>query len=864
MPGLGTSYGRGGATTAQQDLQFSDAILIMGSSMAENHPVGFQWVMEAREKGGKVIHVDPRFSRTSAMADYWLPLRPGSDIIFLGALINYTLNHEKYFREYVVHYTNAPTILREDFRDTEELGGLFSGWNTKDERYDPTSWLYEGSPEKDSGIHAGHGGHGKDRGGEAGELGEHKNDPTLQHPRCVFQVLKNHFARYTPELVERSCGIPRDKFLKVAEVYTSASGPEKTGAICYAVGWTQHSKGVQIIRAAAILQLLLGNTGRPGGGVLALRGHATIQGSTDVPTLYDILPGYLPMPFFENDSKTLDLYLEKHCSKTGWWNNFDKYAISLLKAWYGDAATAENEFGFQFLPRVTGDHSEYGYWLDMADGKMEGLFVLGQNPAVGAANGRLERKALTNLKWLVVRDFVETETASFWKDSPEVERGELDPWKIATEVFFLPAAGHVEKAGTFTNTQRLLQFREKAVDATEDCRSETWFIYHLGRRLKAKAAAQRDSHNAALNALTWDYNTDGKYAEPAVEEIIGEINGYRVTDRALVSGYKDLKNDGSTACGCWIYSGVMPEPGENKAGKREPKGRYGHGWGYAWPSDRRILYNRASARPDGKPWSERKALVWWDEEQKKWIGHDTPDFTENKTPDFKPAKDAKGDDAIAGDKPFIMHPDGAGWIWVSSGLKDGPLPTHYEPLESVVTNPLYPEHGTNPAAEKKERPDNPYAHEQDHRFPYVLSTYRLTEHHTSGAMSRYLPHLAELQPELFAEISPELAAEIGAHHGEYMTITTMRGIVEARALVTERSRPLVIDGKLRHTISLPYQFGYKGEVTSDVPNDLLAISEEPNVRIMETKALVCHARPGRVPRGPQALEIWKEDLRRSA
>ncbi len=835
--------------------------------MAENHPVGFQWVMEAREKGGKVIHVDPRFSRTSAMADYWLPLRPGSDIIFLGALINYTLHHEKYFREYVVHYTNAPTILREDFRDTEELGGIFSGWNVEEKQYDPTTWLYEGSPVKDSG-HSGHakagGGHGKDRGGEAGDLGEHKNDPTLQHPRCVFQVLKKHFARYTPELVERSCGIPKEKFLKVAEVYTSASGPEKTGAICYAVGWTQHSKGVQIIRAAAILQLLLGNTGRPGGGVLALRGHATIQGSTDVPTLYDILPGYLPMPFFEADSKTLDAYLIKHSAKTGWWNNFDKYAISLLKAWYGDAATAENEFGFHFLPRVTGDHSEYGYWLDMADGKMEGLFVLGQNPAVGSANGRLERKALKNLKWLVVRDFVETETASFWKDSPEVERGELDPRKIATEVFFLPAAGHVEKAGTFTNTQRLLQFREKAVDAPEDCRSETWFMYHLGRRLKAKAAQQRDSRNAALNALTWDYNTHGKHAEPVVEEIIGEINGYRVSDRTLVSGYKELKNDGSTACGCWIYSGVMPEPGENKARKREPKGRYGHGWGYAWPSDRRILYNRASARPDGKPWSARKALVWWDEEQKKWTGHDTPDFTENKAPDYKPAKDARGDDAIAGDKPFIMHPDGAGWIWVSSGLKDGPLPTHYEPLESVVANPLYPEHDTNPAAEKKERPDNAYGHEQDRRFPYILSTYRLTEHHTSGAMSRYLPHLAELQPELFAEISPELAAEIGVRHGEYMTITTMRGILEARALVTGRCRPLMIDGELRHTISLPYQFGYKGEVSGDVPNDLLAISEEPNVRIMETKALVCHARPGRVPRGPQALEIWKEDLRRAA
>jgi formate dehydrogenase major subunit len=845
-------------------------ILIMGSSMAENHPVGFQWVMEAREKGAKVIHVDPRYSRTSAMADYWLPLRPGSDIIFLGALIKYVVDYEKYFREYVVHYTNASTLLRDDFRDTEDLGGIFSGWDDKEKQYDPRTWLYEGSPAKDSGgVFAGHskhgGGHGKDRGGEAGDLGEHKNDPNLENPRCVFQVLKKHFSRYTPELVESACGIPKEKFLEVAEAYASASGPEKTGAICYAVGWTQHSKGPQIIRAAAILQLLLGNTGRPGGGVMALRGHSSIQGSTDIPTLYDILPGYLPMPFFEGDSNTLDTYLKKHTSAAGWWNNFDKYAVSLLKAWYGEAATAENEFGFHFLPRVTGDHSEYGYWLDMADGKLEGLFVMGQNPAVGAANGRLERSALANLKWLVVRDFVETETAAFWNDSPEVQRGELDPRKIATEIFFLPAAGHAEKDGSFTNTQRLLQFHEKAVDPPEDCRSETWFMYHLGKRLKAKAAKEQTSHNAALNALTWNYATQGRHAEPKVEEIIGEINGYRVSDGTLVSGYKELKSDGSTACGCWIYSGVMPTPTENKARKREPKGRYGHGWGYAWPSDRRILYNRASARPDGKPWSERKALVWWDTDQKKWTGHDTPDFTEDKSPDYRPEKGAKGDDAIAGDKPFIMHPDGVGWIWVSSGLKDGPLPTHYEPLESIVANPLYPEHDTNPAADKKERPDNTYAFASgDERFPYLLSTYRLTEHHTGGGMSRYLPHLAELQPELFAEISPQLAEEIGVRTGEFLTVTTMRGIIEARALVTERNQPLMIDGKLRHTICLPYQFGYKGLVTGDVPNDLLSISEEPNVRIMETKALVCNAHPGRVPKSAQALKIWRQDLRRTA
>jgi formate dehydrogenase major subunit len=844
----------------------------MGSSMAENHPVGFQWVMEARKKGAPVIHVDPRFNRTSSMSDYWLPLRAGSDIIFLGALINYTLAHEKFFREYVVHYTNAPTLLREDFKDTEDLGGLFSGWDAANKLYNPETWLYAGAtpkPDEVSGSQPGHskagGGHGKDRGGEAGHLNDHENDLTLQHPRCVFQVLKRHFSRYTPEMVERSCGIPKDKFLQVAEVFTSASGPEKTGAICYAVGWTQHSKGVQIIRSAAILQLLLGNIGRPGGGILALRGHATIQGSTDIPTLYDILPGYLPMPFFSSDSAKLESYIKKHGSETGWWANFDKYIVSLLKAWYGDAAAEDKEFGFHFLPRVTGDHSHFGYWLDMEDGKMEGLFVMGQNPAVGAPNARLQRKALRNLKWLVVRDFVETETASFWKDSPEVLRGELDPKNIATEIFLMPACGHAEKDGSYTNTQRMVQFHEKAVDAAGDNRSETWFIYHLGRRLKAMAAKEPTSRNAALNALLWDYGTHGPHAEPDVDEIDGEINGFRVGSRTLVSGYKDLKNDGSTACGCWIYSGMMPAPGENKARKREPKGRYGHGWGYAWPSDRRILYNRASARPDGKPWSERKALVWWDEQKKEWTGHDTPDFTKEKAPDYRPPKDAKGDDAIAGDKPFIMHPDGTGWIWVSSGLKDGPLPAHYEPLESVITNPLYPEVNINPAANKLERADNPYAFKDgDARFPYVLSTYRLTEHHTGGGMTRYLSHLAELQPELFAEISPQLAAELQIEHGEYVTISTARGIVEARALITGRIQPVKINDRTVHQVCVPYQFGYKGLVTSSVVNDLLAMSEEPNVRIMETKALVCNVKRGRLPKGRNALQTWKEEMRRPA
>jgi formate dehydrogenase major subunit len=802
VPGLGTSLGRGGATTAQQDLANADAILIMGSSMAENHPVGFQWVLQAREKNGaKVIHVDPRFTRTSAMSDYWLPLRAGSDIVFLGALIRYVLEEERWFKEYVVRYTNAAVIVRDDFVDAEDLGGIFSSAET---------WLYPGAPP-DSSRDLGHRGEGQ---GTPATSAYPPRDETLQHPRCVFQMLRKHFARYTPELVEQTCGIPRDEFLRVADVFTSASGREKTGAICYAVGWTQHSSGVQTIRAAAILQLLLGNIGRPGGGIMALRGHASIQGSTDIPTLYDVLPGYLPMP--TSEERDLASYLKKHKADKGWWHNVDKYMVSLLKAYYGDAATPENDFGFAWLPRLTGDHSYFGYWLDMADGKLEGLIVMGQNPAVGSPNAKLERAALGKLQWLAVRDLVETETSNFWEESPDT---------IDTEVFFFPAASYVEKEGTFTNTQRLLQWREKAVEPPGEARSELQFLVTLGRKLKARATDQ--PRDAALRALTWDYNDED------ADEVLREIHGTNVKH------FGELKNDGSTSCGCWIYSGVYD--GTNKANARDAKGRYGHGWGYAWPLDRRILYNRASADPSGKPWSERKALVWWDEAQREWVGYDVADFTRGKAPGYVPDQTKGGDEALPGDAPFIMHPDGMGWLWVPSGLKDGPLPTHYEPLESNVRNPLYAQQ-SNPAAERFERPDNPYASSPDARFPYVLTTYRLTEHHTAGAMSRTLSHLAELQPELFTEISPELAAEAGVRNGEMVEISTARGAIRARALVTTRMPSLDIHGQRVHQVGLPYHWGGRGLVTGDVVNDLLAISEEPNVKIFESKGLTCSLR----------------------
>jgi formate dehydrogenase major subunit len=851
VPGLGTSFGRGGATTAQQDLANADCILIEGSSMAEAHPVGFRWVMKAKERGATIIHVDPRFSRTSALADIWVPIRAGGDIAFLGGLVRHIIENNLFFRDYVVHYTNASCILREDFRDAEEgATGFFSGWNEQQRAYDNKSWQYKG-----------------DRG-----LSFPERDLTLQHPRCVFQSLRRHFARYTPEIVEKICGIPPALFHKVADALGAASGPDKTAAICYALGWTQHSKGVQIIRTASILQLLLGNIGRPGGGILALRGHASIQGSTDIPTLYDILPGYLPMPRGDGTEETLRDYLAKQTKPTGLWHNTPAYFISLLKAYYGKNATAENDFGYHWVPKITGNHSFFEYVCDMADGKMEGMFVMGQNPAVAGANSRFQRKGLSKLKWLVVRDMVEIEAAAFWRDSPEIERGELKMEEIETEVFFFPAAGHAENDGTFTNTQRLLQWRQTAIDPPGDCRSDEWFMHQLAVRLIAKAKESNDPIDQPLRALDWWYPEDER-GGPKTEAVLAEINGWYTNpqpdadgvvfgrDRAgtphhgpQIDGYPRLKPDGSTASGGWIYSGVLGPDKINKANSRDSKDYLGHGWGFAWPGDRRIIYNRASASPSGEPWSDRKKLIWWDQAQGKWTGVDQPDFPIDKSPEFRPTGNESGLDAIPGDAAFILHEDGLGWLHVARGLLDGPMPTHYEPLESPVHNKLY-SRDTNPVANWFTREENRFAPPGDARFPFVLTTYRLTEHHTAGGMSRFLSHLAELQPELFAEMSPELAVELKIDNGDYISIVSLRGAVEARALVSRRIRPMHLNGKTVHQIAMPFHFGSAGPVHGDATNDLVPMSGEPNVTIMEAKALACNIVPGRLPRGP-AFEEW--------
>lgn len=840
--------------------------------MAECHPVGFQWVSEAKARGAKVVHIDPRFTRTSAIADLHVPLRIGTDIAFLGGLIKYVLDNELYFKEYVVAYTNASALVSADFVDSEDLDGLFSGFDPENNQYDEASWQYEPEEPPHSGSDDPAGAAEQDRREQDPEVkktdhaqaagsggppiaAKPKRDETLQHPRSVFQVLKRHFDRYTPEMVAEVCGIEPEVFLQVARWITENSGRERTTAWVYSVGWTQHSVGAQYIRTCSILQTLLGNIGRPGGGILALRGHASIQGSTDVPTLYNLLPGYLPMPHALQHGD-LDEYCADAAGKAGFWGNKRAYMTSLLKAWWGDAATPENDFAFDYLPKIDGDHSSYRTIADMIQGKVSGYFLVGENPTVGHPNGRMNRFGLANLDWLVVRDLQMIESATFWKESPEIETGELAPETIGTEVFFVPAASHAEKEGTFTQTQRLLQWRHKAVDPPGDAKSDLWFYFHLGRILRERLAGSTDPRDRPLLDLTWDYPTHGPDREPSADAVLREINGTGPDGRA-VSGYLELKDDGSTSCGCWIYSGVYADE-VNQSARRRPgreQGTVAAEWGWAWPYNRRILYNRASADPDGKPWSERKAYVWWDEEAGRWTGLDTPDFEATKRPDYVPPEGARAQDAIAGTDPFVMQGDGKAWLFAPAGLVDGPLPTHYEPAESVVENALYKQQA-NPTLERIEGPWNRENPPLSDVFPFQVTTYRLTEHHTAGGMSRTLPYLSELQPEFFVEVSPELAELRGLTNGEYATLVSSRTAIEAKVLVTERIRPIKLgDGQVVHQIGMPYHWSYSGISTGDGANDLLGIVLDPNTHIQEDKVSTADIRPGRRPRGPELIEF---------
>ena len=839
MPGLGASFGRGAATTYQQDLANSDCILFMGSNMAEAHPVGFRWPMKAKQRGAKLIHVDPRFSSTSAVCDMHVAIRPGSDIAFLGGIINYILTHEKWFKEYVLAYTNASTLIEEGFKDTEDLDGVFSGFDAAKRSYDPGAgrWSYEKSAA----------------------------DATLQHPRCVMQLLRRHFARYTPEFVAEVCGCRPQQMIQVAELLCANSGRERTTAFVYALGWTQHSTGVQMIRAAGIIQLLLGNIGRPGGGIMAMRGHVTIQGSTDLATLNDLLPGYLAQPVCGPKHEKLADYLKNETPPSGYWVNKPKFLVSLLKAWYGSAATPQNDFCFNWLPRLDGDYSQLPYFNQMASGQVKGYFLFGQNPAGGGPNARLHRAGLGRLEWLVVLDWFPHESATFWKDDPTGPPSS----EIGTEVFFFPAASITEKEGSFTNTQRMLQWHDKAVDPPHDCRSDLWFVYNLGKLLKQLYSDSTDPRDEPIRQLTCDYDYDEPPAladgsvsriegEPDANKVLQEINGWKTNERdpktgkpKLLGDFGELKDDGSTACGCWIYAGVFPEYDRNRARERnlgsnpvQPE------WGFAWPRNRRIMYNRASADPQGRPWSERKKYIWWDEQQRRWVGFDEPDFEPTKPPDYRPPPGAQGMEAISGSDPFIMKTDGRGWLFAPSGVKDGPLPTHYEPIESPLSNRLHPQHPVSPVVRTFPGPLNVIAATPESEYPVVATTFRVTEHYLSGPMSRFNSWLNELQPQMFIEMGVQLAEERGVRNGDWVIVTSPRGQIEARALVTARIKPLIIDGRQVHQIGVPFHWGYAGEVVGSVANDLTSLLADPNVSMHEAKAFVCEVRRGRAQRQP--------------
>jgi formate dehydrogenase major subunit len=822
-------------TTNLIDIQNSDVIMAT-SNMAENHPVAFQWVMKAKERGAKLIHVDPRFTRTSAAADVHVPIRSGTNIAFFGGLIAYAIQHDLYFKDYVVHFTNASFLIDPEFKTATDLDGLFTGFDPEKRTYDRTSWKYQLDGE-----------------------GNPKRDLTLKDPHSVFQLLRHHYSRYTPEMVERVCGIPRVKFEEVARLFCGNSGPEKTGSITYALNLTQHTTGVENIRSLCMLQLLLGNVGRPGGGVVALRGHANVQGATDLELLYHELPGYMAMPLrdLHPDLKT---YLEKETPKGGYWVNKPKFFVSLLKAFYGDAATVDNDFGYDWIPkRAKADaYSHQHIFVDMYNGVIKGFLADGQNPAVGGPNAKLARAAMQKLDWLVVKDIFLTETADIWK-APGVK-----PKDVKTEVFFLPAAPAAEKDGSLTNTMRLIQWHEKAVTPPGDVTSDAEFFCSLAQRLQKLYAGSTKDRDKGFLGANFKYGDNPK--EPDMQLVLREINGFATEEIADKDGkvvykkgqplnsFAHMTDDGKTAGGCWIYTGVIVEGPDgkllNKANGRKPadeKDPLGHGWAFAWPANRRILYNRAAADLAGKPWSERKKLIWWDpsvpgaepDKKGKWVGLDVPDFNATLAPDAK-----------NGDKPFIMRTDLVGGFF--GPLVDGPFPEHYEPVESPTKNPLSKTQ-SNPVAKVWQVPDqmNNLAPVGSADYPYVITTYRLTEHHLSGVMSRYLPMLAELHYAHFAEISHELARELKIDNGDMVTVMSPRGKIHVKAMVTNRLKPFIVDGKTVHQIGVPWHWGFNGVEglpgsKGDITNDLSATVGDPTVFIQETKAFLCNVKKGEV------------------
>lgn len=766
----------------------------MGGNPAENHPISFRWVLKAKERGAKLISVDPRFTRSSKIADVYAPMRSGTDIAFIGGLIKYAIDHSLIHEEYVVNYTNASYLVDEkfDFQD-----GLFTGYDEGKRTYDTSTWKFQ-----------------KD---EAGNI---RKDETLEHPRSVFQLLKKQYSRYDVETVCAVTGTPREDFLKVAETFCATGSPDKAGTIMYAMGTTQHTTGTQNVRSYAILQLLLGNIGRPGGGINAQRGESNVQGSTDFGLLYDNIPGYMKAPLANPKYATLKDYNNTETPKGGYWTNKPKFVVSLLKAFYGPNATADNEFGYQYLPKGNKNYSHIAIFENMSKGNIKGMFAFGQNPVVGGPNANKEHLALAKLDWLVAVDLWETETAAFWtKDAGR------NPADIKTEVFFLPACSSYEKEGSVSNSGRWMQYRWQAIQPKGESKADLEIIHQLALRIKDLYKNSTDSKSKPIQALHWEY---GHGDHPDIDAVAREINGYDYTTGKQLSGFAQLKNDGTTCSGNWIYCGFYPESG-NLSKRRDNKDT-GMGnflnWSWAWPMNRRVLYNRASADASGKPWNKDKAVIWWDASQKKWVGHDVSDFVATKAPD-----------AAGGKNPFIMQEDELGSLFAVR--KDGPFPEHYEPYESPVSN-AFSKVQFNPVSVIWGDDTNKKGNNS--QFPIIGTTYRVAEHWQSGSMTRNQEWLSELVPHMFVEMSEELAAEKGIRNKDRILVSSARGSIEAYAMVTKRFKPFLVGGRKIHQVGMPWQFGFKGIVKGGTANRLTAHIADPETTMPEYKTFLCDIR----------------------
>jgi len=853
-------------TNDWMDLKNSDCMLVIGANPAENHPASMLWINAARSHGAKLVVVDPRFNRTAATAELYASLRSGTDIIFLGGLINYTIQNKLYHEEYVKYYTNALTLINPDFKGPTDLDGLFSGYNAEKRSYDNASWQYQ-TEKQTVTVKETDPATGAQRDVQK-EITVIKQAESLDDPNCVFAQLKKHYARYTPEVVEKVCGTPKELFLQVAETFCATGAPDKSGTILYAMGQTQHTVGTQNVRCLAMLQLLLGNIGVPGGGVDALRGESNVQGSTDMALLYHDLPGYLGCPTDKHpDLKT---YTAKF-DTTSYWANAPRFFASLMKAWYGSAATKDNDYAYSYLPKTSGDYSWITLFEAIYAGKIKGLFCMGQNPAVSGPNARMERKALANLDWLVAMDLFETETASFWR-APGV-----NPADVKTAVFLLPAVDAVEKAGSIVTSGRRIQWRPRVATAPGDAKPDIWIISRLIKAVKAAYAGSSATKDRPILDVVWDYGDD-----PDVELVAREINGYALEDVKDASGnvlvekgkvipsfatIASAANPEAIACGCWIYSGYFAEaddgtgvklPAAKRRGQKDldDRGIYPY-WGFAWPANRHILYNRASARPDGTPWADNKKLVWWDANADsgtkdaqgnpvlgKWVGYDVPDFAVTKKPTAKADLTKTGLSAQSGTDPFLMKADGKGWLFAPKGLNEGPLPEHYEPVESPIKNPLSTVQN-NPVIKlwnTDAGQDVGDSLSTADRFPIVCTTYRLTEHWQTGTMSRTLPWLAETQPDMFVEMSKELAEEKGIGNGDQVIVSSARGQIQVVALVTARWRPLNLNGQKVHQVGMPWHYGWQGLATGDIANDLTPHVGDGNTMIPEYKAFLVDVR----------------------